>query len=105
MARRKRGLSKLDAIAILGILTLVGVFVLPRVQGLRMAHNEEDAVFALQMLRQRMITLKDRRGGPAIAEQLTPEQLLATGQGERPWLDDCHFEKGADGHVVMRRHG
>lgn len=104
MSKRKRGPSKLDVLAIACVLVLAAVFLLPKLQGVRMAHNESSALQALTFLRERMIELKDRRSGPPPEAQLTPRDLTVDANG-KSLLDDAHFESHARFGTVMRRHG
>ena len=103
MVQRKTFLSRLDVLAIVGVLGLAAIFVLPRLRGVRMAHNETSAVHALKVLRERMIELKDRRSGPSPTAELTPRNLIVREDGTH-LLDDSRF-LDQDGETLLQRHG
>lgn len=105
MAKPKRGLTALDVLAILGIAALVVVLILPRLSGLKMDHNERDAVHALSVLHGRLTELRnDRRGvDPAAAVPLS--RIIQTQGDQRTPLDDCTILKAENGEEILVRHG
>ncbi|MBK9383883.1 MAG: hypothetical protein IPN34_03520 [Planctomycetes bacterium] len=105
MAKSKRGPTALDLLALGGIAALVVVLVLPRLSGLKIDHNERDAVHALSILHQRLTALRNDRRGVDPTERTPLSRLLRPDADGRPPLDDCELSKSSDGTELLVRHG
>ncbi|MBL8901148.1 MAG: hypothetical protein JNM84_26210 [Planctomycetes bacterium] len=105
MAPSKRGPTALDLLALGGIAALVVVLVLPRLSGLKIDHNERDAVHALSILHQRLSELRNDRRGVDPTERTPLSRLLRSDAEGRPPLDDCEVRTASDGAELLLRHG
>lgn len=105
MVKAKRGLTALDVLAILGITALVVVLILPRLSGLKMDHNERDAIHALAVMHDRLTHLRNDRRGVDPTARVPLSRILEAPGTQRAPLDDCSFAKNDAGEEVLLRHG
>jgi hypothetical protein len=105
VAKAKRGPTALDLLALGGIAALVIVLILPRLSGLKIDHNERDAVHALSILHRRLTDLRNDRRGVDPAQPTPLDRLVASSADGRAPLDDCQIRRDASGAAILERHG